>query len=211
VGRVISVYERLGEWLVSQGPLAPPDALVVLDGAEFELRLAAGVDLLRRGFAPRLVVVQSRYHEALHGGARAAASARPGQIFLLPCKAASTAQEAAEVCPLLEAWGCASVMVVTSWYHTRRARAVFARRLKGRSVRVAAYPVAVPGAGRGSWWRSQLGRKTIGLEFVKVVAMWLRLDLPGARDMRFRIKEWLLPTTASAEPEEQKPDERKAA
>lgn len=207
----MSVFERLGGRLVPGDLLASADALVVLDGAECDLRLAAGVDLLRRGFAPRLVVVQSRYHDAQHGPARAAAGARPREVFLVPCSAVSTAEEAAVISPILRAWGCASVLIVTSWYHTRRARTVFVRRLQGSGVRVSTYPVAVPGASRHGWWKSRLGRRTVALEYMKLMATWLHLDLPGARGLRFRVKEWLVPSAVQPEQERPKAEERKAA
>jgi uncharacterized SAM-binding protein YcdF (DUF218 family) len=195
-GSGMSIFESLGSLLVPKDQLVPADALVVLDGGEFELRLAAGLSLLRRGYAPRLLVMQSSYHRAQHGRAQDAADEQPGEVFLLDCSAVSTAEEALEACPVLKRWACSSVMIVTSWYHTRRARTIFARRLKNEGVRVSIYPVAVPNAGVRGWWKSGKGRRTVVLETAKLLATWLHLGLPGAPDMRFRVKEWLHPSGA---------------
>jgi uncharacterized SAM-binding protein YcdF (DUF218 family) len=196
----MSVFERIGEWFVCKSRLARADALVVLDGAEFELRLATALGLLQKGYALRVLVIQSRYHLGQHAPAREAADARPDAVFLLPCPAVSTREEATEACPLLKRWGCNHVLIVTSWYHTRRALTLFARRLVKHGVSVSAYPVASRDAPLNAWWKSKAGRKTLALEAVKLGMAWLRLDTPFAPGLRFRFKEWLVPTGAHFRP-----------
>ena len=196
----MSVFERIGEWFESKSQLARADALVVLDGADFELRLATALGLLERGYAARVLVMQSSFHRDQHAPAREAADARPDDVFLLPCSAVSTREEAAAACPVLLRWGCHHVLIVTSWYHTRRARTLFARRLSKHNVWVSAYPVAAPNAPRKAWWKSKAGRRTVALEAVKLALAWLRLDAPVAPGLRFRFKEWLVPTGAHLQP-----------
>ncbi len=187
----MSIFDKIGRMLEVQGNLAASDAIVVLDGGEFNLRLAAGLDLLRRGHAPRLIVCLSDYHRAQHRQAEQAALEWPNVITLLRSPAVSTKEEAAEVGPVLKRLRCRGVLIVTSWYHTRRAQTIFARELKKDEIEVGVYPVAVPTAPRGSWWKSSEGREIVVLETIKLFSTWLRVGLPGPPDLRIRLKEWI--------------------
>jgi hypothetical protein len=191
----MSIFESLGGLLVSKDHPAHADALVVLDGAEFDLRLATGLGLLLWGHSPKLLVIQSRYHRAQHQPAGDAATAHPNKIFLHPCSAVSTREEAVEICPVLKRWGCRSVTIVTSWCQTRRARTIFERRLKDEGIRVSAYPVSVSNPDMGSWWKSKEGQRTVVIEAAKLFSTWLHLDLPVARYLRFRPRETVQPSS----------------
>jgi uncharacterized SAM-binding protein YcdF (DUF218 family) len=194
----MSILERIGKMLESEGDLERADALVVLDGGEFRLRLAAALDLLRRGYAPRLIVSLCNYHRAQHRPAEEAAREWPDSIILLRSSAVSTREEAAEARVVLERLKCKTIIVVTSWYHTRRARTIFARALRDTKIKVGACPVAVPTPSRTSWFESGQGRGVILLEAVKLFATYLRLGLPGPSGLRVRFKEWLQPRPAPA-------------
>lgn len=188
-----AILERLGRVLLHQGLLTPADAAVVLDGRDFNLRLAAGLDLLDRQYVPHLVVCLSQLHRAQHGPAEEAARERPEKITLVPSSAVSTLEEAAAVRPHLLRRDSKSLLVVTSWYHTRRAQLLFERQMMKDGIEVSAYPVEVPALPLATWWKSREGRVLIPLELLDLLWTRLRLALFGPPDLYFRLKQWLYP------------------
>jgi DUF218 domain len=194
----MSILKNMGVWLVPKDQPASAHALLVLDGQDFDLRIATGLGLLLGGYAPRLLVIQSSYFRAQHEPARDAARSRPDEVFLLHCSAVSTREEAAEASPVLKRLGCTSVMIVTSWYHSRRARTVFARVLEKEGIRVSAYPVAGRTADLHTWWKSKEGRRTVSLEAAELFLTWLHLDLPVIHGLLRRLREWMPMSGASS-------------
>jgi uncharacterized SAM-binding protein YcdF (DUF218 family) len=186
--------QSLGHQFRHRDELVPADAIVVPDGGEFDNRFASGLSLFRRGYAPRLIVCRSSYHEGESQWPEKEARLRPNDILLLRSRAVSTQDEAQEAGPLLKRLGCRSVLVVTSWYHTRRARTIFARELMRDGIEVRTFPVDVPDSDAETWWESKEGRTTVLLESVKLLLTWLHVRLPVAPDFRFRVKQWLQPT-----------------
>jgi len=92
-------------------------------------------------------------------------------LCVIDTKVDSTAEEAAAFLPCLERHGWRSVVVVTSEYHTRRARMIW------RATLVRANPpfqLTVRGVPDGEfqsrgWWRKRLWAKTWLLEFIKLL------------------------------------------
>jgi len=83
----------------------------------------------------------------------------------------STAEEAAAFLPCLEKHGWRSVVVVTSNYHTRRARMIWKATLAHANPLFRLAVRGVPDgefAARG-WWRKRLWAKTWLLEFTKLL------------------------------------------
>src|SRR5437762_996997 len=120
-----------GYWLVLDAP-EKADVILTLEG-ENDVRVARGLELLRQGYAPRLMM-------NLHPGMRVfgADKLRLAQLFIatLPpadaartgvCAigAASTKEETHDAEPCLRAMGAHAVLLVTSDFHTRRALAIF--------------------------------------------------------------------------------------
>jgi len=190
------ILQSIGRRLMHRDELAPADAIVVPDGGEFDNRFASGLSLFRRGYAPRLIVCRSSYHEGESLWPEKESRLRPDEILLLRSSAVSTQDEAQEARPLLRRLGCRSVLVVTSWYHTRRARTIFARELTRAGIDVRTFPVDVPDSDAETWWESKEGRTTVLLESVKLLITWLHFKLPISPDFRFRVKEWLQPTVS---------------
>lgn len=180
----------MANWIQGEDFALPGDALVVLDGENFEQRLAAGIDLLERRFAPLLLISlgnSGRHHEAL---AKKAAAARPGEIRLIYHQAASLWGEAAEIRVCLRESIRTRLVVVAPWYQARRTRLIFSRTLKNEGTVVSVCPVRAPNASVKG--KSDEARSAILLEPAKLLGAWLHRGLP-------------------AEPREAPADERKAA
>ncbi|HTM21030.1 MAG TPA: YdcF family protein [Kofleriaceae bacterium] len=124
----------LGAPLARQSPIRVADAAVVLGapvragadgglGPVLEERIAVGVDLVRRGLAPRLVLTGAGEAEAM--AARAVALGVPAEAILVEPRARTTEENAARVAELLPEG--AAVWLVTQPFHMRRAMLWFAR------------------------------------------------------------------------------------
>ena len=186
----MNLLGQMANWLQGEDFALPGDALVVMDGENFEQRLAAALDLLERRFAPLLIIslANSRHHhQALAGKA---AAVRPGKVRLVFHQAPTLWGEAAEIRAALHDVICVRVVIVAPWYQARRTRLIFARTLKSDGTVVTICPVRpLLTADRG---KSGQSRRAILLEPARLLGAWLHRGLP-------------------AEPHEAPADERKAA
>ncbi len=146
------ILRVIGESWVVEDPLEKSDAIVVLSDDNFYAdRAAHAADLYRHGWAP--LVPKDKILTVAHNAENTREEA---QILL---------QQAIE-----HKWH--SVIVVTSNYHTRRARYIF---LKVFPQQIG---VTVSGANDGSfdpehWWQSRQGLKELTREWGgMLVAMW---------------------------------------
>ena len=108
---------------------ANADAVVVLSGVR-KARLAKGLELVRKGVAPTLVISDGE----APGWAEGNRLCDGGTAFRVVCfrpRPYSTHGEAADVAELARARGWRSLVVVTSRYHVTRARLLFRRCLDG--------------------------------------------------------------------------------
>ena len=119
------------------------DVILVLAG-ETIVRPDHALELLRQGMAPRVFIdVQTRaqiYDQQLVDIARKYVSglAEANLVSVCPTAGFSTNTEAPDVIPCLQSLGAHRVLIVTSEYHTRRALAIFRRRLPQYKFSVAA-------------------------------------------------------------------------
>lgn len=168
--------------------------MVVLDGENFERRLAVGLDLLGRGFAPLLILSLGKSRESYQALAEKTAATRPGRIRLLYHQAPSLWHEAAVVRGCLRDVICARLVVVAPWYQARRIRLVFNRTLKGDEMVAIVCPVRLRRTGDSQTGLAQETRKAVLLEPIRLLGAWLHRRLPPVPE----------PAKASS-------DERKAA
>src|SRR5687768_14311295 len=140
---------RAGRFLVVEEPLQPADALVVLGGSWADRWLEAA-ELYRERLAPA-ILLSPGIIEPAEGRLRAMGISFPARTDLvrdalvqmkIPAAAISTfpqsvdntADEALRAREAAERNGWKSLIVVTSKYHTRRARFAFERELRGSGI-----------------------------------------------------------------------------
>ncbi len=129
---VIALWVALaGRLLISTAPPGPADAVFVLSGDGSGMRLQAGLEVMRDVEAPRLVVFAESRGPVYDPGddALAYVTARgvlEEQISIVG-PVTSTAEEASLAAGLIRRCGWREVIVVTSPYHTHRARWLFGR------------------------------------------------------------------------------------
>ena len=105
------------------------DAVVVLSGVR-KARLAKGLELVRRGVAPTLVISDGRA-PGWEEGNRLCDGGADFRVVCFRPRPYSTHGEAADVARLARARGWRSLVVVTSRYHLTRARLLFRRCFDG--------------------------------------------------------------------------------
>ena len=107
---------------IDSGPVKA-DAMVILGGAWLE-RPDRAVELFKQQAAPRVLV--SGFGECNYDQRMLVSNGVPAAaIALEPC-AHTTLENAKFSIPMLRALGAKRVIIVTSWYHSRRALACFA-------------------------------------------------------------------------------------
>jgi uncharacterized SAM-binding protein YcdF (DUF218 family) len=180
---------RLGAWLVVEDPLQKADGIVVLGGTMYERQLE-GVDLFKAGYAPRIYVLREIQDwgevELIRRGV---SYIRPVEIQIdtmvklgVPREAIgileaanSTAQEADHVHALVTAERLSRVIVVTSKQHTRRARLVMNRRMRGTGAGVIIRASRYDHEDVERWWGNRGTLRFTLFETQRLFAYWIGL------------------------------------
>jgi vancomycin permeability regulator SanA len=172
-------------WVLDE-PVAPSDALIVLGDDNYAAdRAFHAAELYREGVAPVVVasgrmlrrdvsIADVMQHDLDSFGVPAAA------VVKLTHRAQNTREEAAEAARLIKARGWKRIMVVTSNYHTRRARFIFERTLPpGVTLRVSAARDSEFDPSR--WWETRQGQNLFFTELAGYVeARWELRDRAAA-------------------------------
>jgi uncharacterized SAM-binding protein YcdF (DUF218 family) len=173
-----------GEAWIIEDPLERADAIIVLSDDNFYAdRAAHAADLYRHGMAP-LVVASGRRLRPYAGVAElmehdlVERGVPKDKILLFAHEAENTREEAEALAPQAAQRKWRSVIVVTSNYHTRRARYIFTRVFPSGML------VRITGAKDGDfdpehWWQKRVGIKKLTREVAGMfVAIW---ELRGER------------------------------
>jgi len=164
-------------WLDPPAVTQPSDAIVVF-GGELPLRVGRGAALYKAGLAPELWITGD------HPSPQALAQVARQQgvpdeaIHILPTT--STWDDGEQTATLAKRRGLHRVLVVTSWYHHRRALCVLKQHLANSGIQV--YHNSVPSLSddQQTWWRHPSGwrhvfREMTALGFYAVrhhLAVW---------------------------------------
>ena len=167
----------LGHALVEDDGPAKADAVVVLGGDQWGMRLETAARLVRLGFAPVVLISGA---PAAYGANEADLAipyivhqGYPAEWFVaLRNQAMSTREECFLLLPELRRRGVRSVILVTSDFHTARAARIFraAERALGYRLEMRVVPAPDRYFHAGSWWRNREGRKTALNEWEKTIA-----------------------------------------
>ena len=152
--------------LTVESSFTKADYIVVLGGGGDE-RVDRAAELYKQEAAPRIIVTGSGDCE----GNRLLLMNRgvPDKVIELECASTSTRENARFTMPLLQAHGAKSAIVVTSWFHSRRALACFKK--YGDSLIVYSAP-AGPTAGL-SLGENLHERKRVLQEYFKIAGYWV--------------------------------------
>ena len=159
---VIFVLRHSGSFLLVNNP-EPADLIVVLGGGNNDLRYWNGVRLMQEGYAHHLmldvfakgVTFGNSDTELAWGFVN---RTTPGQSTVCPIQQNSTYDEARYLDQCLRASGAKSILVVSSEYHTRRAREILQHRLP--QYRFSFYGAPDPYFFGTRWWTNRQWAKT---------------------------------------------------
>jgi uncharacterized SAM-binding protein YcdF (DUF218 family) len=169
-----------GKMLVVNSPQAS-DLIVVLAG-ETNQRPALALDLLHRGYAPKILLDvpanTTIYDRNIVQVAEEYVQHRPesAQISICPIRGLSTREESREVATCASRENVTRILIVTSDYHTRRALSIFRHEVHGKSFSVAA--AQDPAQFGVHWWTHRQWAKVCLDEWLRslwwnVVERWL--------------------------------------
>lgn len=164
-------------WIV-QDRIEPADIIIVIGDDDFAAhRVAEAAALFRAGWAPQIVAsgrMLRPYASLADFMARDLASqgVPESAIVQFSHRASNTLEEAEGLRVLISEKGWRRILLVTSNYHSRRARYIF-RKVLPASVRLEVAGASDPEFEPDNWWESRQGRKTFFLETVGyLVAIW---------------------------------------
>jgi len=165
----------LGGELIVADRLEKADLIYVLAGDFFGSRVLSGAELGARGYAPRVLLSGGRYSNEFYGNRFSGDLAvqfavehgySPKLFQSVRLESVSTLEEARAMGPVFRRLGAKRVILVTSNFHSRRARLVFRMILPDIDFRV------VPSADRdfdpSSWWKTDRGRHLVISEYEKI-------------------------------------------
>jgi uncharacterized SAM-binding protein YcdF (DUF218 family) len=169
------ILASAGYFLVKAGPPQKADIIVVLAGDGFGHRIEKAADLVKEGWAPKVLVSgpNGNYgsYECDLAIPFAVKAGYPESYFLhFEHNARSTEEEAHAVTEKLRAMGMKRVILVTSNYHTRRAGKIFRRAAPDLNIFVVASRDEF--FSPDNWWCVREARKTFLLEWTKTVSEW---------------------------------------
>ncbi len=163
----------MGSYLTCSGPPCKADVIVVLAGDQWGNRVVKAGELLRQGWAPKVLVSGAGVFYGLNEGDMAIqfvvrAGYPADGFFNLPSPARSTEEEARYIVPEMRRRGVHRFILVTSDFHTRRAAAIYRKAAPDLPFCVVAS--ADPDFSPDGWWHNREGRKTAFFEWSKTLA-----------------------------------------
>lgn len=185
----VPMLRAMVRWLdVGERP-EKADYVMVLTGDE-ETRPFTAAALLKAGLARKVLVTEAAATPLVtdhilppsHEICRQALLKRgiaPNDIVVFPAAAAATYDEAIALADFLRNRPAIRVIVVTSDYHTRRSRWVFARTLAGRAKQISFVSALTDEFTMESWWQAEAGCVAIVAEYLKLAFYVFRYGHAG--------------------------------
>jgi uncharacterized SAM-binding protein YcdF (DUF218 family) len=166
----------IGRLLACTPRIERADAIAVLAGNSS--RSEHGIALYNQGLAPEL------WHTGDDCPGRLVSPAQEGAQLALergvPAKAIhllashSTWQDGQEIAALAHERQVQTILVVTDWWHSRRALSVLARHLVDSEITVYCAPVIDTCQSPENWWRCERSRHLVLRELGKIGYYWIR-------------------------------------
>jgi len=176
----------MADLLVVNDPLQPADMIFVLNG-DYNTRPFRASELYQQGLAPIIVIAQSEMLPAEKLGlapndtdvsinVMKKLGVPPEKIVVLPTEGGvtSTFDEANALRQYIEFHNIHSLILLTSAFHTRRAKWIFDRELAGLPVRLEVAAVPSYGFDESNWWQSEDGLITLNNEYIKLAYYFLK-------------------------------------
>ncbi len=172
-----SLLTAVGSFLIATDPIEDAEIVVVLAGDGTGRRLMRAVELVHQGRAPRILVdgppgIYDRCECDLAIEFAVNRGVPPEILDRFSIDAGSTLEESRLVDAELRRRGIRKALVVTSNFHTRRARSIFAHHTSG-AVRYLFVEALYDDFQPDRWWLTRPGKKVVFLEYLKTLNSWI--------------------------------------
>lgn len=168
----------MGSYLVQTEPPRKADIVLVLAGDGTGNRILKAAELVRDGYASKVLVSGPDGNYGLHECDLeipfAVRAGYPESYFVhFENTAKSTREEAHQAAEELRRRGVHSVLLVTSDFHTRRSKRMY----KVEAPDLEVITVAAPDVNftAHGWWKNRQGQKTAFYEWLKTVTSWFNI------------------------------------
>lgn len=176
----VTLLNHVASQLVYGDSIVPSDAIVVLSGDRTGERLMAGISLFKKGYGKNIVfwggtvywkvTLAELFLKQLKESGIGPKSAVWSEERLLEN---STAGEAHVNMTLLKNKGARSFILVTSNYHSARAKYIYAPLAERNGMKMYVYPSQDSDVKLEGWWRDRESAKIVFLELQKT--LWYKL------------------------------------
>jgi uncharacterized SAM-binding protein YcdF (DUF218 family) len=174
------ILTGFADYLIIKDRLQPADAIVLLNG-EYDSRPFRAGELYLQGLAPVIVVARAENTPAVDLGlvpndtdisvsVMEKLGVPPEKMIILPVPGGTTStfDEAALVKQYVEANQVHRIILVTSAFHTRRARWIFQKAFAGLPVTLEMAAAPHIGFDQTNWWKNETGLITLNNEYIKL-------------------------------------------
>jgi uncharacterized SAM-binding protein YcdF (DUF218 family) len=180
------ILTGVAELLVVNDPLQPADIIFMLNG-DYDTRPFHAAELYQQGFAPLIVIAKMEMLPAeklglvsngtdISVGVMEKLGVPAKKIIVLPTAGGvtSTFDEAAALRQYIAANDVHCLILVTSAFHTRRAKWIFEREFAGLPVRLEVAAVPNTEFDASNWWQSEAGLITLNNEYIKLFYYFMK-------------------------------------
>lgn len=180
------ILAAAGAFLVDSDPAQRVDLILLLNG-DLDTRPAAAARLWKQGLAPRIAIARSESSRAVQMGLvpnvtdlalemlqREGVSREAIDEMPFPGGVTSTRDEAVALRAWLREHPVRSLLIVTNAIHTRRARWIFDRELRGTGIRILFFAVPDRRYRLERWWDNEHGFLGVYNEYLKLIYYRLR-------------------------------------
>ena len=168
----------LGNSLIIDDPLEKKDIIVVLSGSETGERVIKGVELYKKNFSTKIIMIGSKIQwntyehkimkdHAIHLGV-------PEHAVEAVEQGHSTYAQAKKLAGIMRNEGYKSAIVVTSDYHTKRTKFIFNKLFLPSGLNFIVCPSPSERFKVKEWWKSSDYAKIVFYEYTKLLWYWVR-------------------------------------
>jgi uncharacterized SAM-binding protein YcdF (DUF218 family) len=181
-----TILTRIAGALIIQDELRPADAIVLLNG-DFDTRPFRAGELYKQELAPVIIVARAENEPVVDLGltpnetdVSVGVMERLGvpreKIIILPFPGGTTStyDEAAVIKQYIQANRIQKIILVTSAFHTRRARWIFEKVFAGLPVTLEMAATPEIGFDQNNWWKNEAGLITVNNEYIKLAYYFLK-------------------------------------
>ena len=165
--------------LVARQEPRKADVIVVL-GGENTSRVEQATALYQDGYAPRILVAGKNEAELI--GRSLVAAGVPEVAILYESASTSTFENAAFSIAMLELKNVKTVLLVTSWFHSRRAVSTF--KFNAGTIEIVSIPTE--SAHVKDMLENKRLRRSVLLEYVKIFGYWLKYGISPVKDVALK-------------------------